>query len=65
MNYRKNINITYAFEFLMNVNFMQALWMTYLAFKGLSLWEIGLAESMFHVVSLMKQAKINHNFFVV
>jgi MFS family permease len=55
MNYRRNLSITYAFEFLMNVNFMQALWMTYLAFKGLSLWEIGLAESMFHVVSLIME----------
>lgn len=55
MNHRRNLTITYVFEFLMNVNFMQALWMTYLAFKGLSLWEIGLAESMFHVVSLIME----------
>lgn len=55
MKYVRNLKITYAFEFFMNINFMQALWMTYLAFKGLSLWEIGLAESMFHVVSLIME----------
>jgi len=55
MKYQRNLKITYAFEFFMNLNFMQALWMTYFAFKGLSLWEIGLAESMFHAVSLLME----------
>lgn len=52
---KRNIPVTYAFEFMTNLNFMQALWMTYLAFKGLSLVEIGLCESTFHVVSLIME----------
>jgi len=52
---KRNIPVTYAFEFMSNLNFMQALWMTYLAFKGLTLVEIGLCESTFHVVSLFME----------
>jgi MFS family permease len=49
---KHNITLNYGFEFISNLNFTQAIWVTYLAFKGLTLVEIGLCESAFHVASL-------------
>jgi len=48
----RNIRVTYLLETLININFTQALWVTYLAFKGFSLVEIGLCESAFHLTSI-------------
>lgn len=50
---KHNININYGFEFISNLNFTQVLWVSYLAFKGLTLVEIGLCESVFHIASLV------------
>jgi len=48
----RTIRLSYLFELSMNLNFMQVLWVSYLFYKGLSLWEIGLVEGIFHIVSL-------------
>ncbi len=48
----RNLRVTYLLETLININFTQALWVTYLAFKGFSLVEIGLCESAFHLTSI-------------
>ena len=50
---KHNITLNYGFEFISNLNFTQALWVSYLAFKGLTLVEIGLCESLFHIASLI------------
>ncbi|KAF0227574.1 MAG: major facilitator superfamily protein [Erysipelotrichaceae bacterium] len=50
---KNNITLNYGFEFISNLNFTQALWVSYLAFKGLTLVEIGLCESVFHIASLI------------
>lgn len=50
---KHNIHLNYGFEFISNLNFVQALWVPYLAVKGLTLAEIGLCESFFHVASLL------------
>ena len=50
---KHNIKINYGFEFISNLNFTQVLWVSYLAFKGLTLVEIGLCESVFHIASLI------------
>jgi len=50
---KHNIKINYGFEFISNLNFTQVLWVSYLAFKGLTLVEIGLCESVFHMASLI------------
>lgn len=54
-NYKENINRNYLFEFFVSLNFTQIIWMTYFAYKGLTLVEIGLAESIFHMSSLMME----------
>lgn len=54
-NYKKNINRNYLFEFFTSLNFTQIIWMTYFAYKGLTLVEIGLAESIFHMSSLIME----------
>lgn len=53
--YKRNIPVTYLFEFGKNLGFTQAIWVTYLAFKGLSLVEIGLCESVFHLTSMLME----------
>ncbi len=50
---KNNITLNYGFEFISNLNFTQALWVSYLAYKGLTLVEIGLCESVFHIASLL------------
>jgi MFS family permease len=50
---KNNIKLNYGFEFISNLNFTQVLWVSYLAFKGLTLVEIGLCESVFHIASLV------------
>ncbi len=52
---KRNIPLTYLFEFGKNMGFTQAIWVTYLAFKGLSLVEIGLCESVFHLTSMLME----------
>jgi MFS family permease len=48
----KNIRRNYVFSFLMNLRLSGGLWMIYMAFKGMSLTQIGLLEGIFHVTSL-------------
>lgn len=50
---KQNIKLNYVFEFVSNLNFTQVLWVSYLAYKGLTLVEIGLCESVFHMASLV------------
>jgi MFS family permease len=53
--YKRNIPLSYLFEFGRGMGFTQAIWVTYLAFKGLSLVEIGLCESVFHLTSMLME----------
>lgn len=53
--FKKNINKNYWFEFFIGLNFTQIIWMAYFAYKGLTLVEIGLAESIFHMSSLIME----------
>lgn len=54
-NFKKNIHRNYLFEFFTSINLTQIIWMTYFAYKGLTLVEIGLAESIFHMSSLVME----------
>jgi len=53
--YKRNIPLSYLFEFGRGMGFTQAIWVTYLVFKGLSLVEIGLCESVFHLTSMLME----------
>ncbi|MDD7795809.1 MFS transporter [Clostridium sp. 'White wine YQ'] len=49
----KNISISYVYSFLIQLNVTSAIWVLYLAFKGMSLVQIGLIESIYHITSLL------------
>jgi MFS family permease len=47
----KNISLSYVYNFLMYFRVTNAIWVLYLGFKGMSLAQIGLLESIFHITS--------------
>lgn len=46
-----NIKNNYLYTFLYNFNLTSGVWMIYLAYKGLTLFEIGIMEAIFHLTS--------------
>lgn len=48
---RKNINKNYVFVLLQNIDLTRGIWMIYLASKGMSLTQLGLLETIFHITS--------------
>ncbi|MGB3368042.1 MAG: MFS transporter [Acidaminobacteraceae bacterium] len=52
---KKNINKDYMFSFLRSFDLTSGVWMLYLAYRGLSLFEIGLMESIYHLSSFMME----------
>lgn len=52
---RRNIPLQYLFVFLTDLGLSRGLWMLYLAFKGLSLFQIGLMETIFHITSFLME----------
>jgi MFS family permease len=50
---KRNISISYVYNFLMQLNITSAIWVLYLAFKGMSLIEIGILESIYHITGLL------------
>ncbi|WP_461204848.1 MFS transporter [Clostridium sp. DL1XJH146] len=59
MNYKnkleKNIYLNYIFIFLSRLDLTQGLWMLYLAFKGMTLLQLGMLEGLFHVTSFLME----------
>ncbi len=53
MNIKKQLRRFYAFGFFACLRIPDAVWVVFLAARGYSLWEIGLAEGIFHIVSLL------------
>ncbi|MCX7031385.1 MAG: MFS transporter [Spirochaetes bacterium] len=51
----RNIPKNYPYTFLSGTRLSEAIWMLYLAFRGMSLVQIGLIESVFHVTSLLME----------
>lgn len=47
----RNINKNYIFHFLTSLDLTRGIWMLYLAYKGLTLFEIGLMETVYHLSS--------------
>jgi len=48
---RKNIKKNYGFTFIQNIDLTRGIWMIYLASKGMSLTQLGLLETIFHLTS--------------
>lgn len=51
----QNIIKNYLHTLLTNLSLTDAIWMLYLAFRGMSLVEIGLLESIFHITGLFME----------
>jgi len=55
-NVKDNISKNYIFTFLINFSLTDGIWMIYLvAVKGLSLYQAGLVEAIFHVTGLLME----------
>lgn len=54
-SYRNNITLNYLFTFLRSFNLTHGLWMIYLMSKGMTLFELGLLEGIFHITSLVME----------
>lgn len=52
---RRNIPLNYLFTFLVEFGLARGIWMLYLAAKGLSLFQIGLMETIFHITSFLME----------
>jgi len=52
LNLKKQLACIYTCNFFAGLRITDAVWVALLAARGFSLWEIGFAESVFHMVSL-------------
>jgi MFS family permease len=59
MNHRiqlkENIKRNYIFTLIQNIDLTRGIWMIYLADKGMSLTELGLLETIFHIASFLME----------
>ena len=53
INLKQQLGCVYMSNFFSGLRITDAVWVALLAARGFSLWEIGLAESVLHVVSLL------------
>ena len=53
MNLKKQLACIYTSDFFSGLRITDAVWVALLAARGFSLLEIGLAESVYHIVSLL------------
>ncbi len=51
-NLKRNISIGYIYSFFLQLNITSAIWVLFLVFKGMSLIEIGILESIYHITGL-------------
>jgi MFS family permease len=52
---KRNINKNYIFTLLQNIDLTRGIWMIYLAGKGMSLTQLGLLETIFHITSFLME----------
>jgi len=52
---KRNISLEYLYTVLFHMDLTRGLWMIYLASKGMSLMQLGLLESIFHVTSFFME----------
>ena len=52
-NNTRQLGCIYTADFFSGLRITDAVWVALLAARGFSLWEIGLAESVFHIVNLL------------
>lgn len=49
----RNIKIDYIYCFLKNFDISSSIWVLYMVYKGMSLWQIGIVEGIFHLTSFL------------
>lgn len=59
-----NIKKNYIYTFLSTASFQEAVWMLYLANRGMSLIQIGLLESIFHITSMFCEVPTHLSNFI-
>jgi len=52
---KRNIHLEYLYTVLFNLDLTRGLWMIYLASKGMSLMQLGVLESIFHITSFLME----------
>jgi MFS family permease len=52
---KKNVNKNYIYTLLQNIDLTRGIWMIYLASKGMSLTQLGLLETVFHITSFVME----------
>lgn len=53
MHLKNNIKKNYVYLFISSLSISDAIWMLFLAYRGMSLWQIGLLESFYHIFSML------------
>lgn len=53
--YRRNVVLNYIFFFTMSLDVTQGIWMLYLASKGMTLFQLGILEGIFHLTSVVME----------
>lgn len=52
-NLKKNISLSYVYNFLNSLSMQNCIWVLYLGYMGMSLTQIGLLEGMYHATSIV------------
>lgn len=52
---RRQLRCSYTYSFVLTLNITGAVWVALLVARGYSLWQVGAAEGVFHVVSLLAE----------
>lgn len=50
---RRNIKLDYVYCFMKNFDISSAIWVLYMVYRGLPLWQIGIVEGIFHITSFL------------
>jgi MFS family permease len=52
---KRNITLDYIFRFISCFSITDAIWVLYLTYKGLPLWQIGILEGVFHITGFVSE----------
>lgn len=52
---KRNITLDYIFKFISYFSITDAIWVLYLTYKGLPLWQIGILEGVFHITGFVSE----------
>lgn len=52
---KRNIKVDYIYRFLSSFDITSGIWVLYLGYKGMSLIQIGILESIFHITGFISE----------